>query len=212
MGQIITCASTKGGPGKTTLSLCLADHWRRAGASVELLDVDPNRNLTQWVKTADAPLLCQAIDEDDIVEQAAEAEGRADFVVIDVAGALARGLVHAIAVAHAVLIPSRPDAKDTLEAARTYQNVLAERRLAQRRNPDATIPAAVVLMQVNKRAQSAGFARAQLEALNVPLLPAEIPLRAAYQNYSFAGLPLDDASVRGDYADLAAAVEGLLHG
>ncbi|MBP2232461.1 chromosome partitioning protein [Azospirillum agricola] len=209
---IITCASTKGGPGKTTLSLCLADHWRRSNRSVELLDVDPNRNLTQWIKNSGASIACTAIDEDDIVERAAEAEARSDFVVIDVAGALARGLVHAIAVANAVLIPSRPDAKDTLEAARTYQNVIAERRLAQRRNPKATIPAAVVLMQVNKRAQSFGFAKSQLEALNVPLLNAEVPFRAAYQNYSFAGLPLDDTAVRGDYAELGAAVEALLHG
>lgn len=209
---IITCASTKGGPGKTTLSLCLADHWRRAGRSVELLDVDPNRNLSQWVKNSGSPLSCSPIDEDDIVEKAAEAETRSEFVVIDVAGALARGLVHAIAVANVVLIPSRPDAKDTLEAARTYQNVIAERRLAQRRNPKATIPAAVVLMQVNKRAQSFGFAKSQLEALNVPMLGAEIPFRAAYQNYSFAGLPLDDSAVRSDYAELAAAVESVLHG
>lgn len=209
---IITCASTKGGPGKTTLSLCLADHWRRVGRSVELLDVDPNRNLTQWVKNSGAPLPCSAIDEDDIVERAAEAEARSEFVVIDVAGALARGLVHAIAVANAVLIPSRPDAKDTLEAARTYQSVMAERRLAQRRDPKATIPAAVVLMQVNRRAQSFGFAKVQLEALSVPLLDADIPFRAAYQNYSFSGLPLDDAAVRSDYAAVAGAVEAMLHG
>ena len=47
--MIITVASTKGGPGKTTLSLCLADHWHRAGRTVEVLDVDPNRNLSQWL-------------------------------------------------------------------------------------------------------------------------------------------------------------------
>ena len=209
---IITSASTKGGPGKTTLSLCLADHWRRAGRTVELLDVDPNRNLTQWLKAAGAPLTCSAVDEDGIIEAATTAEQRSEFVVIDVAGALARGLVHAIGVASAVLIPCRPDLKDALEAARTYQHVAAEQRMAQRRNPGVTIPAAVVLMQVNQRALSAGFARDQLAALNVPLLSAQVPQRAAYQNYSFAGLPLDDAAVRGDFAELATAVEALFHG
>lgn len=209
---IITSASTKGGPGKTTLSLCLADHWRRAGHTVELLDVDPNRNLTQWVKAAGAPIACTTVDEDDIIEAATTAEQRSNWVVIDVAGALARGLVHAIGVAHAVIIPCRPDLKDALEAARTYQHVVAEQKMAQRRNPEARIPAAVVLMQVNRRAQSAGFARDQLAALQVPLLGAEVPLRVAYQNYSFAGLPLDDAAVRGDFADLAVAIEELVHG
>ncbi|MBP2302728.1 ParA family protein [Azospirillum picis] len=209
---IITSASTKGGPGKTTLSLCLADHWRRAGHRVELLDVDPNRNLTQWVKAAGAPITCTTVDEDDIIEAATAAEQRADWVVIDVAGVLARGLVHAIGIANAVVIPCRPDLKDALEAARTYQHVVAEQRMAQRRDPNARIPAAAVLMQVNRRAQAAGFAREQLSALKVPLLDADIPLRVAYQNYSFAGLPLDDAAVRGDFADLAAAIDRLIHG
>lgn len=209
---IITCASTKGGPGKTTLALCLADHWRRVGRSVEMLDVDPNRNLTQWLKAAGTPIKCTSVDEDDLIEAVTSAEERSDFVVIDVAGALARGLVYAIGIANAVLIPCRPDLKDALEAARTYQHVVAERRMARRRDPDADIPAAAVLMQVNARALSAGFARSQLGALNVPLLPAEVPQRAAYQNYSFAGLPLDDGTVRGDFQELANAVEGLIHG
>jgi len=209
---IITSASTKGGPGKTTLSLCLADHWRRVGRTVELLDVDPNRNLTQWLKAAGSPIPCSSVDEDDLIEAATAAEERSEFVVIDVAGALARGLVYAIGIAHAVLIPCRPDLKDALEAARTYQHVVAERRMARRRDPEATIPAATVLMQVNARALAAGFARDQLNALNVPLLKAEVPQRAAYQNYSFAGLPLDDAAVRADFAELAHAVEELLHG
>jgi chromosome partitioning protein len=67
-------------------------------------------------------------------------------------------------------------------------------------------------MQVNKRAQAAGFARDQLAAFQVPLLPAEVPLRAAYQNYSFFGMPLDDPQVRSDFAELAGAVEAMIHG
>ena len=60
--MIITVASTKGGPGKTTLSLCLADHWHRAGRTVEVLDVDPNRNLSQWLKGAKSAIPCTVVD------------------------------------------------------------------------------------------------------------------------------------------------------
>jgi chromosome partitioning protein len=121
--MIITVASTKGGPGKTTLSLCLADHWHRAGRTVEVLDVDPNRNLSQWLKGAKSAIPCTVVDEDDVVDAAAAAEERSEVVVIDVAGALARGLVYAIGVASAVLIPARPDQKDAIEAARTYHTL-----------------------------------------------------------------------------------------
>jgi chromosome partitioning protein len=210
--MIVTVASTKGGPGKTTLTLCLADHWRRAGRNVEMLDVDPNRNLTQWLKATKAPIPCTTVDEDDVVDIATAAEQRSDVVVIDVAGALARGLVYAIGVASVVLIPTRPDQKDSIEAARTYQHVTTAERQAQRLKPGVTIPAAAVLMQVNKRTQAAGYARDQLAAFKVPLLSVQVPLRAAYQNYSFFGLPLDDAAVRGDFAELAVAVENLTHG
>ncbi|MGF7212930.1 chromosome partitioning protein [Skermanella aerolata] len=210
--MIITVASTKGGPGKTTLSLCLADHWRRAGRAVEVLDVDPNRNLSQWLKGAKSTIPCTVVDEDDVIDAAAAAEERSEIVVIDVAGALARGLVYAIGVASAVLIPARPDQKDAIEAARTYQHVTTAERQAQRFKSNASIPAAAVLMQVNKRTQAAGFARDQLAAFKVPLLTTEIPLRAAYQNYSFFGMPLDDAAVRSDFAELAEAVEAMTNG
>jgi chromosome partitioning protein len=210
--MIITVASTKGGPGKTTLSLCLADHWYRAGQTVEVLDVDPNRNLSQWLKGAKSMIPCTVVDEDDVVDAAAMAEERSEVVVIDVAGALARGLVYAIGVASAVLIPARPDQKDAIEAARTYQHVTTAERQAQRFKPSASIPAAAVLMQVNKRTQAAGFARDQLAAFKVPLLTAEVPLRAAYQNYSFFGMPLDDTAVRGDFSELAQAVEAMIRG
>ena len=210
--MIITVASTKGGPGKTTLSLCLADHWHRTGRVVEVLDVDPNRNLSQWLKGAKSAIPCTVVDEDDVIDAAAGAEERSGIVVIDVAGALARGLVYAIGVASAVLIPARPDQKDAIEAARTYQHVTTAERQAQRFKSNASIPAAAVLMQVNKRTQAAGFARDQLAAFKVPLLTTEIPLRAAYQNYSFFGMPLDDAAVRGDFAELAEAVEAMTNG
>jgi chromosome partitioning protein len=210
--MIITVASTKGGPGKTTLSLCLADHWHRAGRAVEVLDVDPNRNLSQWLKGAKSTIPCTVVDEDDVIDAAAAAEERSEIVVIDVAGALARGLVYAIGVASAVLIPARPDQKDAIEAARTYQHVTTAERQAQRFKSNASIPAAAVLMQVNKRTQAAGFARDQLAAFKVPLLTTEIPLRAAYQNYSFFGMPLDDTAVRSDFAELAEAVEAMTNG
>jgi chromosome partitioning protein len=125
---------------------------------------------------------------------------------------LSRGLVYAIGVASAVLIPARPDQKDAIEAARTYQHVTTAERQAQRFKSNASIPAAAVLMQVNKRTQAAGFARDQLAAFKVPLLTTEIPLRAAYQNYSFFGMPLDDAAVRSDFAELAEAVEAMTNG
>src|SRR5512132_1248630 len=82
---ILSIASTKGGPGKTTLAICLADWWRRAGQTIACLDTDPNRDLVTWIGSVDLPgLTCVAVAEDDIIDAAADAAEQADVVIIDV--------------------------------------------------------------------------------------------------------------------------------
>ncbi|MDU8942985.1 ParA family partition ATPase [Ovoidimarina sediminis] len=48
MGQVITVAQQKGGSGKTTLAANLAVALTRDGASVALLDTDPQGSLGRW--------------------------------------------------------------------------------------------------------------------------------------------------------------------
>lgn len=196
---VIAIATTKGGPGKTTLAMCLARWWAQSGRTVECLDTDPNRNLTTWLGTAGNPLPCRAIGEDDVVDAAADAVGRADIVVIDVAGALAKALVYAVSVADAVLIPARPDAKDVAEAMRTHQHVETARKMTRRQ-----IAAAGVLVQVNRQARVTQHSRAQLDAIGLPVLAADVPLRTAYQLASYTGDPLSDPFVAIDIGAVAA--------
>src|SRR5512132_3826079 len=142
---ILSIASTKGGPGKTTLAICLADWWRRAGQTIASLDTDPNRNLVTWIGSVDLPgLTCVAVAEDDIIDAAANAAEHADVVIIDVAGFLPRGLLYAIGAAHAVLIPCRPAKGDVIEAGRTHQQVVNAAKLSKR-----PIPHAAILTQTN---------------------------------------------------------------
>ena len=48
MGHVITVAQQKGGSGKTTLAVNLAVSLARGGASVALLDTDPQGSLGRW--------------------------------------------------------------------------------------------------------------------------------------------------------------------
>lgn len=50
MTSIITLAQRKGGAGKTTLAAHLAAGWAGAGRRVAVVDVDPQRSLSQWVE------------------------------------------------------------------------------------------------------------------------------------------------------------------
>ncbi len=47
-GKIIAVSSTKGGPGKTTITGNIGDALASLGYKVAFLDVDPNQNLTDW--------------------------------------------------------------------------------------------------------------------------------------------------------------------
>lgn len=207
---VITIATTKGGAGKTTLALGLADSYRLTGTSIECLDIDPNKNLTAWINRCGLPIPCQAVGEDDVVFAAAEAAARSDVVVIDVAGSLARGMFLAIGAADAVLIPCKPSANDAAEAARTMKQVFDAIAVARKYNALAHIPHAAILTQVNRRAQVTGTTVDQLRVLGVPLLDADMPHRAAYQSASYAGSPLNDPVVREDMLAIINALNKLL--
>ncbi len=51
MGSVITLAQQKGGSGKTTLAANLAVAFSRGGASVAVLDTDPQGSLGRWFMT-----------------------------------------------------------------------------------------------------------------------------------------------------------------
>jgi chromosome partitioning protein len=209
--MIVSVATTKGGPGKTTVAMCLADFWRRQNVSVECLDSDPNKNLTTWLGSS-GKITCTPVGEDDVVDEATRAAEQSEVVIIDVAGSLARALVYAISVSDFVLIPARPDAKDVIEASRTAQHVQASIKGARKFNPKANIPFAALLTQVNPRARVTAHSRDQLTLLGVPVLQAEITMRTAYQLASYGGSPLDDGAVMSDItavvAELMETVDG----
>jgi chromosome partitioning protein len=207
--SVIAVATTKGGPGKTTLAMCLADHLRRSRIGVTCLDTDPNRNFTSWANRTGA-ITCRAVAEDDVIDTIAEARAQSPMVIVDVAGAQAKALVYAIGVADFVLIPVRPDHKDVAEAVRTVQHITNAIKHAQLYKPNAFIPYGAVLTQVNRRATVTSHTRDQLQAFAIPVLKADIPSRTAYQSTSFAGLPLEDPAIREDIAALTAEILAMI--
>jgi chromosome partitioning protein len=193
---IIAIATTKGGSGKTTLAACLAAHWAANGRSVEAIDTDPNRNLR--ARLEGTGLTVVGVEEEAILSAVATASGRADMILLDVAGALSRGLLYAVSAADAVVIPCRPDRNDVVEAVRT-QEVIAQAQTMVRRK----IFHAALLTQVNRRAAVTMETRRQLDVLGVPAFAADLPSRTAYQQASYTGAPLADSAVREDIAAIA---------
>src|SRR5271166_1788869 len=108
---IITCASSKGGVGKSTTAACLAGAFAKSGEIVHLIDLDSNRTLSRWM--SDDTIRPRAItvstpDPEQLSDhlKKLDTDNGPDIVIIDIAGTYERGLTHAIARSHLTLIPA----------------------------------------------------------------------------------------------------------
>lgn len=144
--MIIALCNQKGGVGKSTLTIHLADAIARAGAKVLAIDADPQGSLSAWAASReDAPLFpVVAMARNNLHRDLAAIAGDYAHVVIDSpprVSALARS---AILAADLVLVPVQPSSLDLWAAGETVELV----NEAQQFKPD--IKAAFVINRAAK--------------------------------------------------------------
>jgi len=184
--SVISVCSTKGGVGKTTLVMCLADAFARQGGSVAIVDGDPNGHVETWRTRAGPDCKVKVIsqpDETKIQDVIAEAASKFALVFVDLEGAASQAVTYAIAESDLVLIPTKVSGMDLQEVFRTYEVVKRAEKMLKR-----AIPARVVFTQMSPlQSRVAGHARSEIQANDIPVLNTEIIQRAAYQSIHFTG-------------------------
>lgn len=204
---VISVCSTKGGVGKTTLVICLADAFARQGGTVAIIDADPNGHVGSWRERAEADCTVAVISdvtETVILDRTAEAATRYGIVLVDLEGAASQAVTYAIAESDLVLIPTKISGMDLQEVFRTYEVVQRAERMLRR-----SIPARVVLTQLSPlQSRVAQHAREEIQGAGIPLLRTEVIQRAAYQSIHFTGST--PAGPGGD-PKAAAEVDGVLN-
>src|SRR5271165_7139019 len=95
--MIITCASSKGGVGKSTTVACLAGAFAHAGEMVHIVDLDNNRTVSRWFRddaTRPRAISVSTPDPQDLTGhlQNLAAKAAPDIILIDVAGSYERAL------------------------------------------------------------------------------------------------------------------------
>ncbi len=108
--RIIAIANSKGGCGKSTLSINLGVAALRVGMTVMLIDCDPQGTVRDWgeMRTREGPLVL-AHDLRDLPKSIAKAKSDGyDLVLIDVAGRDDAGLFGLFRQVDFVLVPSAP--------------------------------------------------------------------------------------------------------
>jgi len=112
--MIITLSSLKGGVGKSTLSLMLAETIAQAGAKVLLVDADSQGSVSDWAaaRELDGPFAVVGMAHSNIHKQLPKVAADYDHVIIDTPPRIAEVTRSAILAADVVLIPVSPSAFD----------------------------------------------------------------------------------------------------
>lgn len=182
---IIAFASSKGGPGKTTCTICLGTELALAGHTVAMIDADPNQHLQGWGDLAVHPglVVVGSVTEENILERIREFATRSDFVLIDLEGTANNALTYAVSKADLVIVPAQPSRMDLQEAYRAAALVERAGEVVER-----AIPYRILLSKMPVLAtRAARHAREQLKQSGIPVFDTEILERTAFREMSFHG-------------------------
>lgn len=146
----IVFASPKGGVGKSTSCLLLAQELIHRGKEVSILDADPNASLIEWFEgTKDERVtLHGSITDDSIIELMIDESERVPFVLVDLEGTRNVKMSSAIARADLVIIPMKGSYMDARRASETIKMIRVQERHMDRKIPFAVLftqgPAAMI--------------------------------------------------------------------
>lgn len=180
---VIVFANSKGGVGKSTSAVILAQVLAKRGASVALIDADPNQPLAAWVERDKARVpanlkLVDRVSENTIIDAIdTAAEGHA-FVIVDLEGSANLAVSYAIGRADLVLVPMQGSQLDADQSRRVIDLIHREEKAFRRE-----IPYAVFFTRTSAAIRSRDLVHIQndLASAHVPVLPVELTERAAFR-------------------------------
>ncbi|KXV69054.1 hypothetical protein AD951_08440 [Acetobacter malorum] len=182
--SIITIASSKGGPGKTTVTMILALMLTERKVPFALIDADPTLALSDWARDKCEPEIpcIIATKEDAMVDAAFEQDAKGLVVLIDTAGFDNPTTRGAITIASHVLVPVGVGASDIMQAEATARNIALFGK-QQRRPIDAK-----ALLNKQTRTRASQFVFDEAHKLSISPLSATFGQRIAYPEISLTGV------------------------
>ncbi len=178
---VIVVASPKGGAGKSTLTLVSALTLAAAGASVAIIDADPNRPIVRWKNgnNTSSITVVDDVTESSIIRDIREQASSNQFVLVDLEGTANRLVSRAISQADLILIPLQASGLDSNEAARAVRLIREEEEALGGRS----LAFRIVLTRTSSLIQTKiekGIIDA-LEQAELPLMMTRLNERQAYK-------------------------------
>ena len=195
---VISFANPKGGAGKTTTALILATQLSENGATVSIIDADPERWISQWGDLPGRPnniSVISGVSEDSIVDLIEAESEKSQFVIVDLEGTASLMVANAIGMSDLVLIPTQGSSMDARGGAKAIRLIQNQARMARRK-----IPHSVVLTRTSAalRTRTLKNVYEQLRANGIEVLNTGMVERAAFRDlFDFGGTlsELDPAQV-----------------
>jgi chromosome partitioning protein len=198
----IVFASPKGGAGKSTSAVVLATELAGQGASVTIIDADPNRPVSRWGTRPGKPsslTVIADVTEDAILDRIDQASRQAAFVIVDLEGTASLMVGYAISRADLVVIPTQGSLLDAAEAVKAIRLVRNMEKTAGK-----TIPTAILFTRTSAaiRPRSLQAIEVELAQSGVRVLETQMHERDAFRAiFSFGGSLADlDRSQVGNVA------------
>lgn len=192
---VITFANPKGGSGKTTAAMLLAEQIAVSGGRVAILDLDPNANILAWSgnRTEEGrrvPFSVHARPQaDETVDLIDSMSATVDYLIIDLEGSKDQIVTFALSRTDLCVIPLDGSPMEARQAA-------AAVRLVQLTSAMIRAPIAYTLLftRTNAAFQSSDErdVRAEMEMNNIPTLPIRIAKRAPYTRIFRDGVLLSE--------------------
>ena len=193
--QVIAVLNQKGGSGKTTIATHLARALQLDGASVLLVDSDPQGSARDWAAVQEDNTVTVVGIDRPTIDRDLKAIGHKDFVVIDGAPQAADLAVSAIKAASFILIPVQPSPYDIWATADLVE--LVKQRIEV---TDGKLQAAFVVSRAIKGTRIGAEITEALAGYGLPVLESRITQRVSYPGTAAAGTTVLESEPDGDAA------------
>jgi len=184
----VVFASPKGGAGKSTSAVLLATELASRGATVTVIDADPNKPLSQWAKRPGKPeklTVLADVTEDSIIDSIESASTKSTFVIVDLEGTASMMVGYAMSRADLVIVPTQGSHLDAAEAVKAVKLVRAQEKAFGK-----TIPFSILFTRTSAaiRPRTLQSIEAEFGANKIPMFDTQIHEREAYRSiFAFGG-------------------------